>query len=65
MKPLSASRTAGVCFLIVLTTGLVFWLADHAGAQVARRTYTDTIEVQNLNIEVVASGCWTLSPSSF
>ncbi len=50
-----ANRTLGLTITAAVVLGALVWNVLPAGAQTARRTYTDTLEVRVLNIEVVVS----------
>ena len=55
-KPSASSRpTLGLSVLIYLATSALLGTAGVADAQLARRTYTDTLEVKSLNLEVVVA----------
>ena len=53
MKPFLSSLRLSVT--VVSMVGVLLWMAGDADAQLARRTYADTLEVHNLNLEVVVS----------
>lgn len=53
MKPFLLSLRLSATVVSML--GVLLWMAGDADAQLARRTYTDTLEVHNLNLEVVVS----------
>ncbi len=45
----------GLATIVALALQFLFWAAAPADAQLARRTYADTLEVRTLNLEVVVS----------
>jgi len=48
-------RSPGYTTVVALTLGILLWTAAPADAQLVRRTYTDTLEVRSLNLEVVVA----------
>ncbi len=52
---LTRFRTLAKVTTVALTAGILLWSAGSADAQLARRTYTDTLEVKSLNLEAVVS----------
>jgi len=53
--PTSSIRALGSSSLIAATAAIMLWTTGAADAQLARRTYSDSLEVKNLNLEVVVT----------
>jgi len=53
--PTSRIRALGSSALIAVTAAIMLWTTGAADAQLARRTFSDTLEVKNLNLEVVVT----------
>ena len=52
---LPVPRSLGLATMVAFALGFLLSAAAPADAQIVRRTYTDTLEVRALNLEVVVS----------